>query len=80
MKYFFRRVELFVVDKFIPFWVNLLNTIRKITMLATFFCMIAGLVCVVYYQFFCEVYLPVKIVVSCIFVLTMIHLNLKLQD
>ena len=46
MKYFFRRIELFVVDKFIPFWVNLLNTIRKITMLATFFCMIAGLVCV----------------------------------
>ena len=54
MKYFFRRIELFVVDKFIPFWVNMLNTIRKITMLATFFC--------------------------CVFVLTMIHLNLKLQD
>lgn len=80
MKYLFRGFELFMTDKFVPFWVNLLNTVRKVTMLVTFICMIAGLIYVVYYQFFCEVYCPVKIVVSCIFVLTMIHLNLKLQD
>lgn len=78
LKKFRIKVETFVADKFIPFWVKVMNFIRKLAMLMTFFSMVAGILFVVYYLFLC--YDVSRVITACFFLVTMVFVNHKLQD
>ena len=44
MKYFLKKVGVFIQNRFIPLWVKVLDYIRKLGMLFTFISMIVGTV------------------------------------
>lgn len=82
MKYLFKkvktRIELFIADKFVPIWVKLLDLLRKVSMLFTFLCMVAGVVFVAYYLFVC--YNSVRVLTGSVFLWVMISVNHALQE
>jgi hypothetical protein len=82
MKYLLKRlgikIDIFVTDKFVPFWVKVMNFIRKLAMLLTFFSMVAGILFVVYYLFLC--YDVSRVITACFFLVTMVFVNHKLQE
>ena len=78
MKYFLKKVRVFIQNKFIPLWVKVLDYIRKLGMLFTFISMIVGTVFAFYYLF--VDFWRVRVFITCLFLLTMVFINHSLQS
>ena len=78
MKYFLKKVRVFIKNKFIPLWVKVLDYIRKLGMLFTFISMIVGTVFAFYYLF--VDFWGVRVFITCLFLLTMVFINHSLQS
>lgn len=78
MKYLFKRLGLFISDKFVPLWVKILDMVRKMTMLFTFLCMVAGMLFIAYHLFVC--YDTVRVITASVFLWIVVTVNHSLQD
>ena len=82
MKYLLKilknNTQNFIQNNFLPFWIKMIESLRRLTMFLTFLNIVVGVVFIAYDLFLC--YNVIRATTTCLMLITMVFVNNKLQS